>query len=98
MSVYNLVEYSDIHLKTSGSLWQYYRDEPASDGNTNITDFPNNNNNNNNNDNNNNNNNNNNSNNNNINNNDSISFKFKKLNNRENSKQRHKKTLNQWYH
>ena len=28
MPVYNLVEYSDNYAKTSGSLWQYYRDEP----------------------------------------------------------------------
>ena len=25
--MYNLIEYSDNHSKTSGSLWQYYRDE-----------------------------------------------------------------------
>ena len=24
MSMYNLIEYSDNYLKTSGSLWQYY--------------------------------------------------------------------------
>ena len=28
MSMYNLIEYSDKYSKTSGSLWQYYRDEP----------------------------------------------------------------------
>ena len=28
MPMYNLVEYSDNYAKTSGSLWQYYRDEP----------------------------------------------------------------------
>ena len=28
MSMYNIIEYSDNHAKTSGSLWQYYRDEP----------------------------------------------------------------------
>ena len=28
MSLYNLIAYSDNGLKTSGSLWQYYRDEP----------------------------------------------------------------------
>ena len=27
MSMYNLIEYSDNYAKTSGSLWQYYRDE-----------------------------------------------------------------------
>ena len=29
MSMYNLIEYSDNYSETSGSLWQYYRDEPA---------------------------------------------------------------------
>ena len=28
MPMYNLIEYSDNYSKTSGSLWQYYRDEP----------------------------------------------------------------------
>ena len=28
MPMYNLIEYSDNYLKTSGHLWQYYRDEP----------------------------------------------------------------------
>ena len=28
MPMYNLIEYSDTYSKTSGSLWQYYRDEP----------------------------------------------------------------------
>ena len=28
MPVYNLIEYSDNYSKTSGSLWQYYRDDP----------------------------------------------------------------------
>ena len=31
---YNLIECSDNYSKTSGSLWQYYRDEP----NVNLTD------------------------------------------------------------
>ena len=26
MPIYNLIEYSDNYAKTSGSLWQYYRD------------------------------------------------------------------------
>ena len=26
--MYNLIEYSDNYSKTSGSLWQYYRDQP----------------------------------------------------------------------
>ena len=28
MPMYNLIEYSDNYAKTSGRLWQYYRDEP----------------------------------------------------------------------
>ena len=28
MSMYNLIEYSDNYCKTSGSLWQYYKDDP----------------------------------------------------------------------
>ena len=28
MPMYNFIEYSDNYAKTSGSLWQYYRDEP----------------------------------------------------------------------
>ena len=27
--MYNLTEYRDDYLKTSGSLWQYFREEPA---------------------------------------------------------------------
>ena len=37
MPMYNLIEYSDNYAKTSGSLWQYYRDEP--DGNLANSDF-----------------------------------------------------------
>ena len=29
MSMYDLMEYSDKNSKTSGRLWQYYRDGPA---------------------------------------------------------------------
>ena len=29
MSIYNLIEYRDNYSKTSESLWQYYKDEPA---------------------------------------------------------------------
>ena len=29
MPMYNLIEYSNAYSKTSGSLWQYYRDQPA---------------------------------------------------------------------
>ena len=28
MPMYNLIEYSDNYSKTSGNLWQYYRDDP----------------------------------------------------------------------
>ena len=28
MPMYNLIEYSDNYSKTSGSLWQYYKDDP----------------------------------------------------------------------
>ena len=45
MPMYNSMEYSDAYSKTSGSLWQYYRDEPALHNNNNIIDFPANNNN-----------------------------------------------------
>ena len=38
MPIYNLIEFSDTYPKTSGSLWQYYRDEPALDNNGNIID------------------------------------------------------------
>ena len=31
MPMYNLIEYSDDYSKTSGSLWQNCRDEPALD-------------------------------------------------------------------
>ena len=40
MPMYNLIEYSDAYLKTSGSLRQSYRDEPVLGTNDNITDFP----------------------------------------------------------
>ena len=38
--MYNLMEYSDAYLKTSGSFWQSYRHEPALDANNNIIGFP----------------------------------------------------------
>ena len=28
MPMYNLIEYNDNYSKTSGSLWQYYKDDP----------------------------------------------------------------------
>ena len=31
MPMYNLIEYSDNYVKTTGSLWQYFRDEPVDD-------------------------------------------------------------------
>ena len=40
MSIYNLIEYSDIYLKTSGSLWQYYRHKLALDNYNDIIVFP----------------------------------------------------------
>ena len=40
MAMYNLIEYGDTYSKTLGSLWQYYRDEPALENNNNIIDFP----------------------------------------------------------
>ena len=33
--MYNLIHYSDNYSKISGSMWQYYRDEP----NDNLADF-----------------------------------------------------------
>ena len=32
MPMYNLIEYSDNYAKTTGSLWQFFRDEPVADG------------------------------------------------------------------
>ena len=40
MSMYNLIEYIDVYLKISGSLWQYCRVEPALDNNGNIIGLP----------------------------------------------------------
>ena len=39
MPMYNLIEYSDAYSKTTGSLCQFYRDEPALNKNNNIIDF-----------------------------------------------------------
>ena len=36
MPMYNLIEYRDSHSNTLGSLWHYYRDEPALENNGNI--------------------------------------------------------------
>ena len=40
ISMYDLIEYSNVYLKTLGNLWQYYRDEPALNNNNNVIDFP----------------------------------------------------------
>ena len=37
---YNWMEHSDSYSKTSESLWQFYRDEPASTDNDVVIDFP----------------------------------------------------------
>ena len=37
MPMYNLLEYSKYYKKTTGSLWNYYRDEPNSSTDNNIT-------------------------------------------------------------
>ena len=38
--MYNLIEYSDNYSKTSGDLWQYYRDEPALNNAGALANFP----------------------------------------------------------
>ena len=38
--MYNLTKHSDNYSKTSRSLWQYYRDEPALNANGAIIEFP----------------------------------------------------------
>ena len=40
MPMYNLIKYSNNYSKKSGSLWQYYRDEPFLNNNGAIGDFP----------------------------------------------------------
>ena len=35
--MYNLIEYSENCLQTSGNLWQYHRDQPALNDDGNIT-------------------------------------------------------------
>ena len=37
--MYNLIEYSDNYSKTSGSLWQYWKDIPAVNNANSIVDF-----------------------------------------------------------
>ena len=45
MPIYNFIEFSNAYSKISGSLWQYYRDEPTIAANGDVIDFPANNNN-----------------------------------------------------
>ena len=40
MPRYNVIENTDVFSKASGTLWQYYIDEPALANNKNIIDFP----------------------------------------------------------
>ena len=40
MPVYNLIKHSDNYLKTFGSLWHHYRDEPFISDNRVIIDVP----------------------------------------------------------
>ena len=39
MPMYKLIEYSDNYSKTSGSLWQYYKDIPPVNSNGNFVNF-----------------------------------------------------------
>ena len=39
MPMYNLIEYSDNYAKTTGSLWQYCKDIPARNNNSEIIEF-----------------------------------------------------------
>ena len=39
MLMYILIKYINGYTKTSRSLWQYYRDDPALSSNNNIDDF-----------------------------------------------------------
>ena len=39
MSMYDLIEYSDNYSKTSGSLWQYFKNIPAVFNNDPIANF-----------------------------------------------------------
>ena len=41
MPMYDFIEYNANYSKTSGHLWQYYRDDPAlNDGVGTLADFP----------------------------------------------------------
>ena len=37
--MYNLIEYGDNYSKTSGGLWQYRKDIPAKNSNSDVADF-----------------------------------------------------------
>ena len=39
MPMYNLMKYSNNYSKTSGSLWQYCKDIPAANNNSDIVNF-----------------------------------------------------------
>ena len=39
MPMYNLLEYSKNYKKTTGSLWNYYRDEPTNPLSSNLESF-----------------------------------------------------------
>ena len=41
MAMNSLIDCRDTYSKTSGGLWQYYRDEPALNDDGNTIDFPN---------------------------------------------------------
>ena len=40
MPICNLIKYSNYYSKTSGSIWQYYRDKAALNDAVNLVDFP----------------------------------------------------------
>ena len=40
MNMYKLTEWNENYSQTSGSLWRYYRDQPALNNDGNIIDFP----------------------------------------------------------
>ena len=40
MPTCSLIKYSDVYLKKSRCLWQYYLDKPAFDTSNNIIEFP----------------------------------------------------------
>ena len=40
MSIYNLIKYSNNYSETPGSLWEYYRHEPALSDSGSVDDIP----------------------------------------------------------